>query len=243
MKSKAVVGPPTTSNIPATLTRCKPALSHLVEIEAEAEEVQHDAEPETLEEVTSSQTTNVQSQTEQDGQSHSEHCDIQSDEEVLRNQKESSTDNMRTRQLVLASFFEASPLQEFSLIRRLPEVPAGLSAEFFELSLDTTIAIPMKRATDLYRCDTSPTYVPEIQGLDAQTGALVLYRPKPQRHSPHHLLQAVEDLSEHPEPFKVSSIEEEYHIEDPTNISQTSAMLSVPTKRRTPWARQKKSQT
>ena len=235
MKSKAVVGPPTTSNIPATIIRHKTARSSLVEIEAE-EEVQLDIVLKTPEEVISSQTTDAQLQPEQDCQSDSRHCDIQSDEEVPRNQKEDSTDTINNRQLVLASFFESSPLQEVSLTSLLPGVPAGLSAEFFEHSLDTTIAVPVKRATDLYRSDTSPAYIAAIQGLDAQTGALVLFRPKPQRRSSYHLLQTVEDLSEHPEPFQASNFEEQYHVEEPTTIVLDVGCIISPNETSHSWS-------
>ena len=222
MKSEAIVGPPTTSNIPSILTRHKLAWSSLVEIKTE-EEVQLDVVPKTLEQVTSSQTTDAQSPPEQN-----DHCHIQTDEEVPRNQKERSTDTMRNKQLVLASFFEYTPLQELSLIHPLAGVPAGPSAGLLRLSLDTTIAVAMKRATDLYGFDISPSYVLEIQHLDGQTGALVLYRPNPHRRSQYHLLQAVEDLSEHSEPFEASSFEEEYHIEDSTDIVLDSSCVICP---------------
>ena len=213
LKGKAVVGAPTISNVPANITRRTPALNIIVETELEAVEAQPDTQPETLEQVTSKHTTNTESPLGQHGQDHTEDHGIQKHEETPPSEDGSLTDTMHNKQLVLVCFFDASLLQELKFIRILPEVPAILAAGLVKLSPDTVNRIHVERATHLYRCDTSLTYAPTAQRLDAQTGALVLYRPKPSQRSSHQLLQAVEELSEHREPIEAWSFEEEYHTE------------------------------
>ncbi len=196
------------SNIPATLTRGRLTLGRVVGNEVEVEEGNANAQPKTSEEITGLQTITTEAPYEQNDEEHNEHDGDPRNEEMEGSRETSSTVAMCHQQSLLASFFDTSLLQGRTITRTMSGLPDILPTASYNTPLEITHGIRPDRAILSDPNGTASTSTTHIQRLDAETGALVLYRPRRFRRTSRQLQQAVEELSDCLEPFQNWSFEQ-----------------------------------